>query len=118
MMGTFTFTHTIDNSYIYSDTKVSIDSNYVIGHSHCQFKRASNGWWLYNIGSVGQNRQVIDVAEYAWFFPEENRLIFRRLRYDFETVIEKMRADAYPTKCIDYLLNKRRYMESDRIVDN
>ena len=29
--------HTIDNKYIFQDTKININYNYFIGHSHKQF---------------------------------------------------------------------------------
>ena len=59
-MKEYLFRHTIENRYIYHDSIINLENNYFIGHSHQQFKIESNGYVLYNPGSVGQNRLFIN----------------------------------------------------------
>jgi predicted phosphodiesterase len=104
----FTFVHTLDNKNIYPDTPLDLDANYMIGHSHHQFKTESNGFVLYNAGSVGQNRLNINIINYLVWYPEESRVELRALAYDEMLVINEMRARHYPQECIDYYNNKQR----------
>ena len=46
----YTLVHTLENKYIYSDTEVNIDKNYIVGHSHEQYLIERNGFDLINPG--------------------------------------------------------------------
>ena len=56
----FICTHTLQDKYIFEDTDLTLVKNYIIGHSHCQYKIDYNGYLLLNPGSVGQNRKFIN----------------------------------------------------------
>ncbi|MDZ4792719.1 MAG: metallophosphoesterase family protein [Bacteroidota bacterium] len=102
------FCHTIGGQKIYEDTPVKLDRNWVIGHSHHQFKLENNGYRLFNPGSVGQNRKYINVASYMLYDVGSNQMIFKNVKYNVDVVIEKMKASGYPQKCIGYYSDKQR----------
>lgn len=102
------FRHTILNKYIYPDSILELDNNYVIGHSHHQFKLENNGYFLYNSGSIGQNRQYINVINYMVYDTVKNSFNLQSITYDVNVVIQKMRDEKYPKLCIDYYENKER----------
>ncbi|MGY2490715.1 metallophosphoesterase family protein [Cupriavidus sp. CP313] len=104
----YTFTHTIENRRIYPDTKLSLDANHMIGHSHHQFKTENGGFTLYNSGSVGQNRLHINIINYLVFYADEHQVEMRSVAYDEMLVINEMRQRGYPRECIDYYNNKQR----------
>lgn len=106
----FICTHTILNSYIYPDTVIEVKGNYFIGHSHYQFNRRENGYHIVNVGSVGQNREEINVINYAIYKPEVDEIELKSLIYDVEPVIRKMRELKYPRECLDYYLSKPRHV--------
>lgn len=100
--------HTINKQYVYPDTEIILDNNYLIGHSHHQFCYQNNNFVLYNAGSVGQNRKIINIANYLVFYPEENKIEMRYVKYDVDVVIQKMKSMKYPEECIAYYLNKEK----------
>ena len=61
----FICTHTLEDRYIFQDTDITLDKNFIIGHSHRQYKIGRNGYTLLNPGSVGQNRQYINEINYV-----------------------------------------------------
>jgi predicted phosphodiesterase len=103
----YCFTHTLLNQYIYPDTTIELDKNCVIGHSHHQFLYQNKGFKLYNAGSVGQNRQFINVANYLIFDNKTGQFELKAFRYDIDIVIQEMRAQHYPIACIDYYAQKK-----------
>lgn len=105
-----TLVHTIANSYIYPDTQIELDDNYVIGHSHHQFVYRSNGFTLYNAGSVGQNRKFINVVNYLIYDSASSEFLLGESRYDVDVVINEMVARKYPKECVDYYRNKQRQL--------
>lgn len=105
----FIFVHTIDNRYIFPDSEIYLDNNYFIGHSHKQMKLKSNGFVLYNPGSVGQNRTFINLIEYASLDTNTNTVEFFKQKYNVEVVIDKMIEMKYPQTCVDYYKSKSRY---------
>ena len=107
-MGEYLFRHTIENRYIYHDSIINLENNYFIGHSHQQFKIKSNGYVLYNPGSVGQNRQFINEINYMIYDTKSNNVDFRSLLYDVDIVIKQMSKMSYPEICLDYYRNKPR----------
>ena len=107
-LNNFQLCHTIKNQYIFQDGKIRIDNNYIIGHSHHQFKIESNGFILYNPGSVGQNRKFINQISYIIYNTVEKSFKFYNFIYDVDILINEMKRRNYPTICIDYYKNKRR----------
>jgi len=107
-LGNFVCTHTIQNSYIYPDTTVQLDKNYIIGHSHHQFKYVHNGFVLYNAGSVGQNRKYINAANYLLYDVNTGDIAMKQTIFDIDKVIDKMKTLNYPEDCIKYYTQKER----------
>ena len=67
ILNNYTIQHTINDSYIFSDTKLDstmLDSNFIIGHSHQQYRRSVGNNLLINTGSIGQNRQYLNQSCY------------------------------------------------------
>jgi putative phosphoesterase len=104
----FTCTHTLYDKYIFQDTIISIDKNYIIGHSHRQYKIVHNGFTLLNPGSVGQNRQFINEINFMIYDTKLKKEDFRSILYDDGIVIKKMEKMGYPQICIDYYIKKPR----------
>lgn len=100
--------HTIGNIYIYPDTDLVLDKNYIIGHSHHQFKYINNNFILYNTGSVGQNRMFINELNYLVYDSNLKSIEMKSAIYDLNIVINEMKNLAYPKNCLDYYINKKR----------
>lgn len=99
--------HTIQDRYIFSDTEpLSIDKNYIIGHSHYQFKRIVNNFNLFNTGSVGQNRKWINVIQYLIYDTTANVVSLKNVVYDHLIIINEMKLRKYPEICVNYYLSK------------
>lgn len=107
-LGRFTCQHTIAGQRIYPDTDLTLDGDYVIGHSHHQFLRRIGPWTIVNPGSVGQNRAVIDRAEFALYDTETDEWLLRSVEYDFDAFLDELRTRDYPSRCIDYYRSKAR----------
>lgn len=110
-VGDYAVQHTINNQYIFADTDVSgisINRNYMIGHSHQQFFREKNTFKVYNTGSIGQNRQSINQSCYLKYDSETGRVEMKSFLHDIEKVINQMKTEKYPQLCIDYYLSKAR----------
>jgi predicted phosphodiesterase len=103
-----TFVHTLEDRTIYPDTAVSLDANYVIGHSHHQFRTESKGYVLYGCGSVGQNRLYINVINYLVLQEGTREMEMHSIVYDEMLVINEMRRKKFPPECIDYYNSKQR----------
>ncbi|UXE66818.1 MAG: metallophosphoesterase [Chryseotalea sp. WA131a] len=103
----YRFQHTINDSYIFPDSKIEISGKYFIGHSHHQFDRSADNYQIINVGSVGQNRSEINVINYAVYDTEADTVQFISLVYDLDLLISKMKALRYHQSCIDYYLQKR-----------
>jgi predicted phosphodiesterase len=107
-LGNYVLTHTIENRYIYPDSTVDLKQNYFVGHSHHQFYLQSNGFELYNPGSVGQNRKFINQACYLIFDDISGEVNLRQVKYDVDLVLQKMKEENYPAECITYYRTKER----------
>ena len=103
----YTCKHTINNNYVYPDTSIVLDDNYIIGHSHHQFKYASNGYVLYNAGSVGQNREYINEVNYLTYDTDSKIIELKSCLYDLKLLIDKMKDLKYPDFCIEYYTSKK-----------
>lgn len=107
-LNSYFMAHTIGDKYIYPDSKVNLDKNYIIGHSHYQFDLKSNGFVLVNTGSVGQNREFINIINYLIYDTEKDKVYKRSFPYNIDLVIREMERREYPKECIDYYKNKLR----------
>ena len=105
-LGEFLCRHTILDRYIYPDTSIALDGNYIIGHSHHQFKYTNNGFTLYNTGSVGQDRKRINVCNYLLYDTESRAVSLRKALYPLDKLIRAMESLHYPAECLAYYLNK------------
>ena len=111
VIGEYTVQHTISNQYIFADTDISgitLDKNYMIGHSHQQFFRQKDNFNLYNTGSIGQNRLHINQSCYLKYDTETGEVAMKSYLHDIEKVICQMQSERYPQLCIDYYLSKKR----------
>ncbi|WP_427875248.1 metallophosphoesterase family protein [Flavobacterium sp. MMS24-S5] len=111
-VGNYICQHTIFDKYIYPDTEIILDNNYIIGHSHHQFKYENNNFTLYNSGSVGQNRKFINLINYLVYDNSNGRIEMKKLIYDVDLVINEMKIKKFPEECINYYLQKKRYNQN------
>lgn len=107
-LGKYLCIHTIDDLYIYPNTEIELQNNFLIGHTHCQFKNNSNGFELFNTGSVGQNRMYINEINYLIYDTEKYLIEMKSCLYQVDLLISKMIDLKYPSECIDYYKNKNR----------
>jgi predicted phosphodiesterase len=105
--GNSDFSHTINNSYIFPDTKVIINRNTFIGHSHRIFCKMIKNYRLVNVGSVGQNRVNIDEINYVIWDTEKDKVELIKKPYSADKLINEMKIKKYPDICIEYILSKR-----------
>ena len=99
-------THTINNTYIYPDTDISINNNYLIGHSHHQFRYQNNGFTLYNVGSVGQNRKYINSCNFLLYDLDKKEATMENVIYPLDLLIKEMHIQNYSEECINYYMSK------------
>lgn len=107
-LDNFICRHTIGDIYIYPDTDLLLDKNYIIGHSHHQFKYVNNNFVLYNTGSVGQNRMFINELNYLVYDSNFKSIEMKSAVFDLNVVIKEMKNLFYPKICIDYYINKKK----------
>jgi predicted phosphodiesterase len=106
-LDSFTCSHTIGKTkYIYPDTDIIINRDYIIGHSHHQFRISRSGKEIINCGSIGQNRKWIDAINYAIMDTSNREITLCEGPYPIDTLIKEMQNQEYPQNCIDYYLNK------------
>ncbi|MFC1626958.1 metallophosphoesterase family protein [Patescibacteria group bacterium] len=108
LLDDFTLSHTIDNQYIYPDSKVKLTKNWIVGHSHYQFRLKSNELSLYNPGSVGLNRKYINVINYLIYDDDKKKIEMKNIPYNVNKIIKEMKARKYPDICIKYYVDKNR----------
>ena len=104
----FIFRHTINDKYIYSDTKIDIKDNYFIGHSHQAYIQKINKFILANPGSVGQNRRFINEINFLIYNSESNNIEIKSILYNVELIINEMIKRKFSTDCINYYKNKNK----------
>ena len=104
----FIYTHTIDNKYIFNDTKIKIHDNYFIGHSHQAFLIKNNNFILANPGSIGQNRKYINEINFLIHDSETKNINLKSIIYNVDLVIDKMKSEKFPYQCIEYYKNKNK----------
>ena len=108
-IGNSDFMHTINNSYVFSDSEVAINKNTFIGHSHRIFEKMIENYRLVNVGSVGQNRVNIDEINYATWDTEKDKVKLIKKAFSADRLIKEMKNKKYPDICIEYILSKRNY---------
>lgn len=111
VLGDYVVRHTIGDRYIFADTDISdmsLNANFIIGHSHQQFKREKEGNWIYNTGSIGQNRAYINVSNYILYDTVTKNIDLKSYIHDIDAVIKKMQDERYPELCLDYYNSKKR----------
>ncbi len=107
-IGPFVCTHTINDTYVYPDTRMTVANNFIVGHSHHQFRIERSGFHIFNPGSVGQNRTWIDMVDYMIVDVETRVFEFRSSRYDIDRFIAELARRGYPDRCISYYAEKPR----------
>ncbi len=110
-VGNFIIRHTLSDKYIYPDTNLScfnIENNYIIGHSHYAFDRTINNFNIINTGSLGQNREYINVSDYVVYDTKSNTVELKSFKNDIDLVINEMQDRKYPDLCLEYYKNKKR----------
>ena len=112
--GRFTVCHTVGNVYLYPDSNLSrfnIEENFIIGHSHYQFDRKIGDFRVVNTGSVGQNRKIINLAEYIIYDAQKEQVELKSFQFNIVDVIRKMEEEKYPQICLDYYKKKTKIYE-------
>lgn len=97
--------HTINEEYIFSDTSLVLDNNYIIGHNHSQYKRYINNYSLVSVGSIGQNRKNLSKAEFIIYDTKQNDFTLYSIDYNVNSLIEEISRREYPVECILYYEN-------------
>lgn len=108
-IGDFKIKHSINDLYIFEDTDIEnldFEDNTIVGHSHQQFHRVIKGKSIYNTGSLGQNRALLDVANYLLIDTETNIVELKSFVFNIQKVISKMEQLNYPSICINYYKSK------------
>tara|TARA_B100000579_G_C22489977_1_gene691972 strand:- start:64 stop:699 length:636 start_codon:yes stop_codon:yes gene_type:complete len=100
--------HTLKNMYVFKDTNIALNTNYIIGHSHQQYEVFRSGFRLLNPGSVGQNRKFINEINFMIYDTKLEKADFRSVLYDVSIVELQMEKENYPEICINYYRNKPR----------
>lgn len=106
-IGAWVFTHSLNDRYIFPDTNIEVHENHFIGHSHKQFIKLANQKIVCNPGSVGQNRSIINLINYAVFYPDCDAIELKTIPYNVEILIKEMKQRRYPEECVSYYSRKR-----------
>lgn len=109
-LSNFTVQHTVNGQYVFPDTELSnlnLEKNYIIGHSHYQFDRKIKDKRLINTGSLGQNREFINVANYIIYDDDSNYIQLKSFKFNINIVIDKMIEANYPEICLRYYKSKK-----------
>lgn len=104
--GDYIAKHTIANLRIYPDTKIVLENNWLIGHTHHQFVYENCGFKLVNPGSVGQNRTNLEIVQYAIHDDRADEFEFFSIKYESAALIQKMISLSYPEECLKYYKSK------------
>jgi predicted phosphodiesterase len=106
----FNVAHTLKNNYYFPDSNfndIQIDKTTIIGHSHYSFiKKIDENNYLINTGSVGQNRENLNIIEFCIYDSNLNRFEIKHIRYNAELIIKQMIIEDYPINCINYYKSK------------
>jgi putative phosphoesterase len=105
-LGPFRCRHTIRDERVFADSVVAADADYLIGHTHWQYSIRRNGWRVINPGSVGQNRERIDMVDFALYDTESDEVAFQRIPYDLSMFLAELKARRWPASCLAYYERK------------
>lgn len=105
-LGDYLAVHTIDGQRVYVNTEIEVTRNYLIGHTHHQFRTTRNDHEVINCGSVGQNRRSLRCANYAVYDADSRVLELRTVEYDVNLLIQEMVVRDYPPECVAYYKSK------------
>jgi predicted phosphodiesterase len=111
VLDDYTIQHTINDSYIFFDTvldNIMLDSNFIIGHSHQQFRRSVGNNLLINTGSIGQNRQYLNQSCYVKFNTITKKIELKSFLHNIDKVINHMKSVNYPKICLEYYSSKQK----------
>ncbi|MFV0189029.1 metallophosphoesterase [Empedobacter falsenii] len=111
IVGNFKIVHSIEGKYIFKDTDIenlNFKNNTIVGHSHQQFHRSVHNKNLFNTGSIGQNREYLNVSCYLMLDTERSTVELKSFHHDINSVINQMESDNYPQICLDYYKSKKR----------
>lgn len=110
IIGEFSIMHTFGEKYIFKDTDLKgseFKNNTIVGHSHQQFHRLIDSKNLYNTGSLGQNRMMLNVANYLILDLKKNTIEMESFIFDIKKVISEMEYHKYPEICLNYYKSKK-----------
>ena len=96
----------LPKGYVFSDTPIVVDQNSIIGHSHQQYVREVGAYNLINPGSLGQNRQNFNTAQYTIWYPDIAKFEEKEFRVNNMLMIRELERLNYPKNCINYLKGK------------
>lgn len=106
----FKIQHTIFDKYIFEDTDLSnykITENHIIGHSHQQYARTVDDYKIFNTGSLGQNRAIINQSCYLKLNTETKTIHLKNFIHNADQLINEMKVKKYPSICVDYYQSKK-----------
>ena len=103
------------SEYIYPDTSEEIkikclktDVDFVfIGHSHYSFIYKYNNKVLVNVGSVGQNRKIGGIANWAFLDTTKNICLIQETPYDTKPLMKQVKTIDPNVKYLEYVLNRK-----------
>jgi predicted phosphodiesterase len=105
-LGRYLCTHTIDNRRVYADTAIEVVRDYLIGHTHHQFRIERGGHTIINCGSIGQDRKRLDMLSYALYNSATEAVELCRVAYRPDRLLQEMTSRDYPQPCLDYYYRK------------
>jgi putative phosphoesterase len=107
-IGSFVCTHTVENKKIYMDSDIEVTRNYIIGHTHHQFKIERSDKVIINCGSIGQNRKYINILNFALYDTSSGSITLSEELYPIEKFLEELAVRGYSQRCLNYYLSKQR----------
>jgi putative phosphoesterase len=102
----YLFAHTLNGQKIYKDTNVVPPSDCFIGHTHHAFHVERHSCQVVNPGSVGQNREALNMACYAMFDTATRDVALNKVEYAVHLLLNEMQALGYPPECMAYYRSK------------
>lgn len=105
-LGPFKCRHTVGDERVFADSAIAIGADYMIGHTHWQYSIRRNGWRIINPGSVGQNRERIDMVDYALYDTDTDEVALKRIPYNLTTFLAELKARRWPASCLAYYERK------------
>jgi len=101
-LGPYLCVHTIDGKRIYADTPLAVSRDYMIGHTHHQFRIERTGHTIINCGSIGQDRQQLGVLKYLLHDSTTQPVQLSQETYPAVRLLQEMAARGYSERCLDY----------------